>query len=190
MVKNLFEHLTESFSKESKEVIHEHLANNIGIYESYLRIGSTSFDDLCETYRFAYEKKQWIPTNKADQTVMEKLQTGKKGMLKTDSGWTKVSIDIPMRNSTKPSEKSFKVYRATDKKHENGLPKVKTIKWGMNEKSGRSAVANDDKDAANSFFARHKCSTVKDKNAPGWWACYAPELFGDKLKLAGGKTRW
>lgn len=189
-MKKLFEHINEHFAGNHKNIILEHASDGISISESYLRIGSEGYSELVEAYRNAFEANKYVPTDYSDIMILEKLQSGKKGMLKTDSGWKKVDIDIPSRNSTNPSEKSFKVYRATDKKHENGLPKVKTIKWGMNEKSGRSAVKNDDKDASKSFYARHKCSTVSDKNTPGWWACKAPELFGDKLKLAGGKTRW
>lgn len=187
--KSLLEWVNESFELKFEDVVLDHINKNLCISESYLRLGSKSFNELLEVYREAFENKKFIPVVESDQFIFEKLDTGKKAYFKTSSGkMKKVTLDSPERNND--NEKSFKVYRKSKGEHE-GLPLAKAIYWGMDDpKTGRSSIKNDDEGRVNSFWSRHKCSSKSDKNSAGWWACYAPELFGDKLKLAGGKNRW
>jgi hypothetical protein len=57
------------------------------------------------------------------------------------------------------------------------------ITWG--DTSGLS-IKNDDPKASASFWARQQCDLKKkmDPNTAGFWACYAPSLFGKQLGLS------
>ncbi|BAV39133.1 hypothetical protein BPT24_011 [Tenacibaculum phage pT24] len=188
--KIILENLKES-DYSYKQIIETHIKEGIEITQSFLRLDSDSFTEFVSFIRESYNNGTYIPVSESCVYIMENLRTGDDGMLSVgDGNYKKVKMDLPSRNSTKPKEKSFKVYRPTERKHENGLPIVKIIRWGLNDDNGRTMVKNDDKERSKSFYARHKCSTVSDRNTPKWWACKAPELFGDVLKLSGGKAKW
>jgi len=59
---------------------------------------------------------------------------------------------------------------------------VKKIEFG--DTTGLKAKIND-KAAARSFAARHKCDSKTDKLAPGYWACRLPK-YAKELGLQGG----
>jgi hypothetical protein len=65
---------------------------------------------------------------------------------------------------------------------------VKKIEFG-DEKGGLTSKIND-KDAARSFAARHKCETKTDKTKPGYWACRLPKYAKDLGLKGGGSYFW
>jgi hypothetical protein len=166
-----------------KAIIKDHLFHGISITNSYLRMGSESWCELVNFYRENKSKDLEFSGN--DKIITDKLETGKPAYYKDRGHWVKVKLDLPSVDIHKG--KRFKVYRRTAREHE-GLPVAKIIRFGSS--ADNLQIKNDDKSRSDSFWARHKCDLKKDKNTAGWWACYAPELFGDILKLKGGKNRW
>jgi hypothetical protein len=168
---------------KNNKILKYHNENKIGISNSSMRFDSESFKLLAVTIRNLFENKSYTPFNDEDKFLLEKLYTGKKGVYKGKE----VVLDLPfiLRND----KKEFGVYRPSKTKakdKENGLPKAVIVKFG----DPNLRVINEDEDASKNFFNRHKCSLKNDKYTAGWWSCYAPELFGDVLKLKGGKNRW
>lgn len=164
-------------------LINHHLSNNISITNSFLRMGSDSWCDLVCYYRNYNKEDRSYSSN--DNVIVNKLETGKKAYYKENGSWKIVKLDLPEVHVH--NGKRFRVFRSTSRMHED-LPVAKVIRFGSADSNLQ--IKNDDKTRSDSFWARHKCDLKKDKNTPGWWACYAPELFGDILKLKGGKTRW
>lgn len=60
---------------------------------------------------------------------------------------------------------------------------VKKIEFGDAKGGLRSDI--NDRDAARSFAARHKCDTKTDKLSAGYWACRLPK-YAKELGLKGG----
>jgi len=163
-------------------LIEHHLKNEIAISNSPLRLGSSSFNEYVYVVRRLHEEGLYTPINSEDMFILEKLDTGKVGFYKGE----KVILDTPFL--LKNERKEFGVYRANKegKKDKGGNIKAVVVKWG----DPKLRVKNEDKDASESFWARHRCDLKTDKYKAGWWACYAPQYFGDLLKLVGGKSKW
>lgn len=184
-MKSLLENVNEVFvQSEYLEVIENHIAEGISITESYLRYGSDSWLELVEAYRVLHGANM-IELSEDDKFIVERLQTGKKAYYKDGDTYKKVELDLPKINYAKDASKRYIVYRKGEGEHD-GLPLAKAIVWG----DKNSTIGNDDEGRVNSFWARQQCDSKKDMDTPGWWACYAPEKFGDLLKLVGGKQRW
>jgi hypothetical protein len=60
---------------------------------------------------------------------------------------------------------------------------IKKIEFGDAKGGLRSDI--NDRDAARSFAARHKCDTKTDKLSAGYWACRLPK-YAKELGLKGG----
>lgn len=167
---------------EFYDIIIHHIDHNIPINESVMRLGSESFTEYVCFVRELYEDGFYEPINEHERFLMERLSTGSKGVY----DGKEVVLDTPFR--LRGDKKEFGVYRPskTGKKDDKGRRKAVLVKWG----DPNLPVRNDDKDASKSFWARHKCDTKTDQYTAGWWACYAPQKFGDVLKLKGGKSRW
>ena len=60
---------------------------------------------------------------------------------------------------------------------------VKKMEFGDAKGGLRSDI--NDRDAARSFAARHKCDTKTDKLSAGYWACRLPK-YAKELGLKGG----
>jgi hypothetical protein len=89
-------------------------------------------------------------------------------------------LNKPKRSSGK---KKYVVYVNNPK-----TGNVKKIEFG-DEKGGLTSKIND-KDAARSFAARHKCETKTDKTKPGYWACRLPKYAKDLGLKGGGSYFW
>lgn len=188
-MKTLREKILEAF--EHKDTINKHLfESKISLQNSPLRIDSDSYIETINAARQLFEAGEWEPQNDVDRFIVEKLDTGKKAILVTDGKRKEVVLDLPKNNPDRAKDKKrFIVYRAGEKEdEETGLPIARTIKFSSWDKG--LDINNDDEGAVKSFWARQKCDTKKNPDTPGYWACYAPELFGDKLGLRGGKSRW
>ena len=68
----------------------------------------------------------------------------------------KVTLNKPQRGGSK---KSFVYVKAGNK--------VKKVSFG----SKTMRIRKNNKAARNSFLARHKCSTAKDRTTPRYWSC-------------------
>lgn len=175
------------------EVVKDHFDNNISLSESYLRLDSDSYAELLQTARKLYENGEFKPTSIGEQLIVEKLNSGDKAIFKGDGKNRQVKLDIPAPNPSRTEDgKRFIVFRKTDKvDEESGLPFARAIKFGSWDGAGGNLdINNDDPKAVKSFWARQNCDSKKDPESAGFWACYSPEMFGDVLKLRGGKERW
>jgi hypothetical protein len=65
---------------------------------------------------------------------------------------------------------------------------VKKINFG-DKKGGLSSKIND-REAAKSFAARHKCETKTDKTSAGYWSCRLPKYAKDLGLKGGGSYFW
>lgn len=178
-------------NKKYKALIKQHIfEHGINIIDSPLRIDSESFSELVNTARELFENGLYQPSTENEMFILEKLDTGKEGIYIDDGKRKQVKLDLPQENPNRTKDKKrFVVYRAGEKTDdESGLPIARKILFSSWDKG--LDINNDDEGSVNSFWARQQCDKKKDPNAAGWWACYAPEMFGDKLKLRGGKSRW
>ena len=83
--------------------------------------------------------------------------------------------DVELNEPKRGGSKKFYVYVKDG-------DKVKKVSFGG---TTGLKVKLDDKEAAKSFAARHKCSQKKDKTKPGYWACRLPR-YAKQLGLSGG----
>lgn len=187
-MESLSKYITEKL--QFPKIVMHHLQEGISFKDSFLRVDSESYAETLRTARQLYEDGKWEPTTNEDRMIVEKLNSGDKAIFKSNDRRKEVKVDIPMPNPDRTIDKKrFIVYRKTDKKdEESGLPIAKKIKFGSWH--GNLDINNDDEGAVKSFWARQQCSKKSDPDTAGFWACYAPELFGDVLKLRGGKSRW
>ena len=166
-------------------IIKDHLFNEISITDSYLRMGSDSWCELVNFYRENKDTEKFYSASSPDKVITGKLETGKPAYYKDSGTWKKVRLDLPQIQEHKA--KKFVVYRKTLRLHE-GLPVAKAVRFGSSDP--KLQIKNNIEARSKSFWARHRCDLKVDKDTAGWWSCYSPELFGDILKLKGGKNRW
>ena len=156
--------------KMSKELEY-HLNNGIGISECVFMYGSEKFCDLIIEVRELYNDGKLLLEGR-DKAIAS-LKTGEKAIYKGK----KVKLHLPDYDNT--AGKKLRVYLDSGKKDEKtGLPIAKTLRFG----DPKSTIKNHDKEAADSFQARHRCDTKTDINTAGFWAC-SVHLFAKHLGL-------
>jgi hypothetical protein len=162
------------------EAFQYHMENGLDITNSVFRLGSQAYKELFEETKQYWDEGNIILKGKA-AWMAKNLEVGKKAVYTNrESGRT---VDVELDTPERGGNKKFIVYRNSGKTDENGNIIAKKIEWG--DTSGLS-IKNDDPKAAASFWARHQCDSTKkkDPNTPGFWACYAPSLFGKQLGLS------
>jgi len=87
--------------------------------------------------------------------------------------------DVELNEPKRGGSKKFYVYVKDG-------DKVKKVEFG--DTTGLK-VKLDDKEAAKSFAARHKCSQKKDKTKAGYWSCRLPR-YAKQLGLSGGGSHF
>jgi hypothetical protein len=154
-----------------------HMENGLDITNSVYRIGSEAYKQLFEETKKYWDEGNIILNDKA-AWMSKNLEVGKKAVYRDrDAGRDmKVELDTPKRGG----DKKFYVYHNSGKKKDGEIVAMK-IEWG--DTTGLS-IKNDDPAAAASFWARQQCDTKKDPKTAGFWACYAPSLFGKQLGLS------
>ena len=151
-----------------------HMENGLDITNSVYRIGSDAYRQLFEETKKYWDEGNVILKDKA-AWMAANLEVGKKAV----HDGREVELDSPKRGG----DKKFYVYHNSGKKDKDGKIKAVRIEWG--DTSGLS-IKNDDPEAAASFWSRQQCDLKKKMNplTPGFWACYAPSLFGKQLGLS------
>ena len=151
-----------------------HMENGLDITNSVYRIGSDAYKQLFEETKKYWDEGNVILKDKA-AWMAANLEVGKKAV----HDGREVELDSPKRGG----DKKFYVYHNSGKKDKDGKIKAVRIEWG--DTSGLS-IKNDDPEAAASFWSRQQCDLKKKMNplTPGFWACYAPSLFGKQLGLS------
>jgi hypothetical protein len=165
------------YSQMISENLQYHIDHNLSITESIFRLGSDAYCDFVNEVRRLYLEDA-LELSEDDKFIVEKLKTGSKGKYQGKE----VSLDSPMRIKESGSKKKFRVYRDSGRKDADGNTIAKKIEWG----DPKLSVKNFDDKARKSFLARHKCSTKKDQDTPGWWACNI-HLFWKQLGLSSDK---
>ena len=152
-----------------------HMENGLDITNSVYRIGSDAYKQLFEETKKYWDEGNIILKDKA-AWMAANLEVGKAAVNKDGR---KVELDTPKRGG----DKKFVVYHNSGKKDDDGNIIANEITWG--DTSGLS-IKNDDPAAAASFWSRQQCDLKKkmDPSTPGFWACYAPSLFGKQLGLS------
>lgn len=161
--------------KQVSPELKAHIDEGLDLTTSFFRLGSEKYAELFEEVKEYWDKGNIILKGPSGW-MAKNLEVGKKAV---DSNGREVVLDTPKRGGNK----KFVVYRNSGRKDKEGNIIAKKIEWG--DTSGLS-IKNDDPKAASSFWARHKCDTAAkmDPNKPGFWACYAPTLFGKQLGLS------
>jgi hypothetical protein len=151
-----------------------HMENGLDITNSVYRIGSEAYKQLFEETKKYWDEDNIILSDKA-AWMAKNLEVGKEAV----HDGRKVELDTPKRGG----DKKFVVYHNSGKKDDEGNIEAVKIEWG--DTSGLS-IKNGDPEAAASYWARHQCDLQKKMNpkTPGFWACYAPSLFGKQLGLS------
>ena len=156
-----------------------HMENRLDITESVYRLGSEAYKSLFEETKKYWDEGNIILSDKA-AWMADNLEVGKKAKFETPDGkMIDVELDTPFRGG----DKKFTVYHNSGKEDDDGNILAMKITWG--DTSGLS-IKNDDPKAAASFWSRQQCDLKKkmDPTTPGFWACYAPSLFGKQLGLS------
>ena len=153
-----------------------HLENGIGISDSVYRLGSEAYKKLFEETKQYWDENNVILNDK-EAWMIKNLEVGKEAKFKDDAGRM---IDVELDTPSRGGDKKFYVYHNSGKKKDGEIVAIK-IEWG--DTTGLS-IKNDDPAAAASFWARQQCDTKKDPKTAGFWACYAPSLFGKQLGLS------
>jgi hypothetical protein len=156
-----------------------HMENGLDITNSVYRLGSDAYKQLFEETKQYWDEGNVILKDKA-AWVAANLEVGKKAKFKTEDG---KMIDVELDTPSRGGDKKFQVYRDGGKKDDDGNIIAKRITWG--DTSGLS-IKNDDPKASASFWSRQQCDLQKkmDPDTAGFWACYAPSLFGKQLGLS------
>jgi hypothetical protein len=164
---------------EVSEGFRYHMENGLDITNSVYRIGSEAYKQLFEETKKYWDEGNIILKDKA-AWMAKNLEVGKKAKFKSDDG---KMLDVELDSPTRGGDKKFQVYHNSGKKDDDGNILAVKIEWG--DTSGLS-IKNDDPQAAASFWARQQCDTKgrMDPTKPGFWACYAPSLFGKQLGLS------
>jgi len=151
-----------------------HMENGLDITNSVYRIGSDAYKQLFEETKKYWDEGNIILKDKA-AWMAKNLEIGKPAIY----DGRKVELDTPKRGG----DKKFYVYHNSGKKDDDDNIIAIRIEWG--DGTGLS-IKNDDPGAAASFWARQQCDTKErmDPTKPGFWACYAPSLFGKQLGLS------
>jgi hypothetical protein len=160
---------------EVSEGFRYHMENGLDITNSVYRIGSDAYKQLFEETKKYWDEGNVILKDKA-AWMAANLEVGKPAVNKDGR---KVELDTPTRGG----DKKFKVYHNSGKKDDDGNIIANEITWG--DTSGLS-IKNDDPKASASFWSRQQCDLKKkmDPSTAGFWACYAPSLFGKQLGLS------
>jgi hypothetical protein len=154
-----------------------HMENGLDITNSVYRIGSEAYKQLFEETKKYWDEGNIILSDKA-AWMSKNLEVGKKAIFRDrDAGRDMtVELDTPKRGG----DKKFYVYHNSGKMKDGEIVAMR-VEWG--DTSGLS-IKNDDPKAAASFWARQQCDSKKDPKTAGFWACYAPSLFGQQLGLS------
>ena len=150
-----------------------HIEEGLDLTNSFFRLGSEAYTQLFEEVKEYWEKDNIILKGPSGW-MAKNLNVGKKAVY----DGREVELDTPSRGGGK----KFVVYRDSGKTDEEGRIVAKKIEWG--DSTGLS-IKNGDPAAAASFWARQQCESAgkKDPDTAGFWACYAPTLFGKQLGL-------
>lgn len=171
--------------KEISEGLKYHIENSITLSESIYRIGSEKHLDLVLEVRRLYNS-DCIELSNDDTIIVEKLQTGKKGVYLQDGKKLEVNIDLPeFAKGDDLKNHKYIVYRPSKTNEIDEDTKLpKTVKIGFGHPDYE--VANYDERRRQSFLKRHKCNLKKDLYSSGWWSCNI-HLFWKQLKLQSDK---
>ena len=172
-----------------------HLENNISLNENIFRIYSTKYFDMINEARDLYNNNL-LRLNDNDIWLVES-DLGKKVILENgDEVWLdapiytdnledvlteaihqgkNVKLGSPFRTPGGP--KKFAVYVKTPK------GTVKKVTFG----DPNLRVKNNNKGAAKSFRARHKCDQKKDRTMAGYWSCNVGR-YAKKLGLKSSRN--
>ena len=172
-----------------------HLENNISLDENIFRIYSTKYFEMINEARDLYNKNL-LRLNEND-TLLVESDLGKKVILENgDEVWLdapiysedledilteamhrgkNVKLGSPFRTPGGP--KKFAVYVKT------GKGTVKKVTFG----DPNLRVKNNNKGAAKSFRARHKCDQKKDRTMAGYWSCNVGR-YAKKLGLKSSRN--
>ena len=169
----------KSFEEYSvSEGFRYHVENGIGISDSVYRLGSEAYKKLFEETKQYWDENNVILNDK-EAWMVKNLEVGKAAKFKDDA---ERMIDVELDTPSRGGDKKFYVYHNSRKKDEDGNILAFRIEWG--DTTGLS-IKNDDPVAAASFWNRQQCDLEKkmDPSKAGFWACYAPSLFGKALGL-------
>lgn len=164
----------DEYQRNISDHIKYHIENNLTISESVFRIGSDAYLDMINEMRELWNQGK-IRVSEEDQFILERLQTGKKGIYKNPDTKKEetVTLDDPQL-SPRNMKSLYYVYRP----HPNGkkigdLPQAIMIGFGEKTPSGEPDVRQKHEDPArrSQFLARHNCKEKTDLYASGWWSC-------------------
>lgn len=176
------------FIKEetAKKAVSYHVDNGIPLSECVFRPYSLGFVDFfCEARR-QYQEGLITVNDDFDKELLE----GDIGERAEYEGETVIlelpeakydGEDVELNSPKRGGSKKFYVYVKNDKGN--------VIKVEFGDTSGLD-VNFDDKEARDSFVARHKCDQKKDKTTAGYWSCNLPR-YAKQLGLKnGGNFYW
>jgi len=176
------------------EAIEYHVENEIPFSENVFRMYSDNYFQLYREARKLHSKGV-LNLNSADADLIN-TDIGEFGIYEENGRRERVPLDCPMSyGELDEAEYDGKDVELNEPKR--GGPKkfyvyvkdgdkVKKVNFGG---TTGLKVKLDDKEAAKSFAARHKCSTKKDKTKPGYWACRLPR-YAKQLGLSGGGSHF
>ena len=169
--------LSESNRINLSEGLKHHLDNNIPITENIYRVYSNEFFGIYNESRQLYNEGvlevtgvdlDLIKTDLGQIGIFEGeevyldipfLDNVEEYLVEVKHRGKNVKLNKPFRTPSGP--KKFAVYVKTPK------GTIKKVTFG----DPNMRIRNNDKAAAKSFRARHKCSEKKDRTKAGYWSC-------------------
>ena len=185
-----FQSLNSYLSNKAQEQIDHaldyHAKASIPLNENVFRMYSTNYFRLYREARNLYNEGKYTPLNKSEKEILE-TDIGEFGFYVEGDRKERVPLDCPMISEEDKDVELNKPKRGGPKKFyvyvkDPSTGNTKKVTFG--DTSGLK-VKLDDREAARSFAARHKCSQQTDRTTPGYWACRLPK-FARQLGLSGG----
>ena len=186
--------LTENV--EVSDALKYHMDNNMSLTNNGFKVYSESYFDLVNEVRDLYNEGM-IDLNEEDRLMIEsdlgkKIKIGKEIVyldapyiyeteteedILTEAKLNGKNVELNKPHKTPGGPKKFAVYVKT------GKGTVKKITFG----DPNLRVKNNNKGAAKSFRARHKCDQKKDRTMAGYWSCNVGR-YAKKLGLKSSRN--
>lgn len=187
---SLNSYLANRANEEIANALQYHRDASIPLHENVFRMYSTNYFKLYREARRLYQEGTYQPVDHAEQEILE-TDIGDFATLTEGSRSERVPLDCPMVEEDDKDVELNKPKRGGPKKfyvhvRDPSTGNIKKVTFG--DTTGLK-VKLDDKEAARSFAARHKCSEKKDKTQPGYWACRLPR-YAKQLGLSGGGSHF
>jgi hypothetical protein len=175
------------------ESLNYHIENNLSLTNNIYRVYSTGYFNLVNEVRDLY-KQDLIELNEED-TLMIESDLGKAIIIEGQEVYLDAPFLVDEDEVLEEAKHRGKNVKLNKPFRTSGGPKkfavyVKTPGGGIKKVTfgdPNLRVRNNNKGAAKSFRARHKCDQKKDRTTAGYWSCNVGR-YAKQLGLSSGNS--